>query len=95
MYGGEHVSCPVIGVNWHQLLCVSGVVHHAAVFVIDLLLLQLFCYIDSFLLFVKSFCKASFCAGRDGTEKGTKTRHEMKECKKTTLHLLCVFADVW
>ena len=29
-------------------------------------------------------------SSRGGPEKGTETRHEMKECKKTTLHLLCI-----
>ena len=80
--------------NWHQLLCVSGVVH------------QLFCYrfviASAVLLYI--FLLAFLCVKASaklhfvqvyGAEKGTETRHEMKKCKKTTLHLLCVFADVW
>ena len=38
----------------------------------------------------KSFCNASFHVGMD-PKKGIETRHEMKECKKTTPHLLSIF----
>ena len=40
----------------------------------------------------KSFCKTWFQVGMD--QKKYRNKAEMKERKKTTLHLLCIFADV-
>ena len=35
----------------------------------------------------------NFISSRDGLENSTETRHEMKECKKTNIHLLCTYCS--